>query len=155
MGKKVARWAKPDIKNLVADTQASDEDVRGEGVRSFCPCHAGWEVFEQNIRVVLRHLRDPNRAERAHALHVFEDAARMQTAADLSYYVEPGEERIGEKRACARYRSIQERLEARRERKIRKSKRRRGIAVSTDKFSKGLNDEAFVVNTHDCIGVRR
>jgi hypothetical protein len=47
----------------------------------------------------------------------------MQSAADLRYSVEPGEERIGEKRALG-YRSMAQRLEARRDRKVRKSKRR-------------------------------
>src|SRR5687767_4031736 len=98
MGKKARRWAKPDIKDLVADAKAS-ADVRGDGVRALWPCHAGWEVFEQNVSVVFRHLRDRSRIVRAQALHVFEDAVRMQLDAELRYYVEPGEERIGEKRA--------------------------------------------------------
>ena len=122
MGKKIARWARPDIKDLVTRIQESDDGVGGDGVRSFCPCHAGWEAFEQNIRIVLRHLKNPNRLVRADALHVFEDAARMQIAEELKYYVEAGETKIGEKRASARYRSIQERLEARRNRKISRNK---------------------------------
>ncbi len=122
MGKKIARWARPEIKDLVAGMQESEDGVGSDGVRSFCPCHAGWDVFEQNIRIVLRHLKNPNRRVRADALHVFEDAARMQIAQDLKYYVEAGETKIGEKRASARYRSIQERLEARRDRKIRRHK---------------------------------
>ena len=122
MVKKRARWATPDTKRAVEGLQESDEVVRGNAVRGFCPCHAGWEVFEQHVSDVLRLLRDPNRVVRAHALHVFEDAARMQGISELSYYLEPGEERIGEKRA--RHRSIEERLEARRERKSRRLKRR-------------------------------
>ena len=123
MGKKAARWAKPDIKDSVADTKASDADVRGEGVRSFCPCHAGWEGFEQNIRVVLRGLRDPNRKERADARHVFDDAARMQLVEDLKLQLEPGEELIGQKRA-QHFPSIAERLRASRNIRIRNRKRR-------------------------------
>jgi len=74
MGKKQARWARPDSKAVLANLQVSDEVARGDSVRSFCPCHAGWEVFEQNVSVVLRKLRDPSRIVRAHALHVFDDA---------------------------------------------------------------------------------
>ena len=121
MGKRTSRWAKPDIN--VADTKASDADVRGEGVRGFCPCHAGWEVFEQNIRVVLRGLRDPNRKERADARHVFDDAARMQLVEELKLQFEPGEELIGQKHA-QHFPSIVERLMARRNIRIRKRKSR-------------------------------
>ena len=110
-------------KRLVTDPKASGETKRGHGVRSLCPCHAGWEVFEQRVSFVMRALRDPNRAVRADALHVFEDAAVMQFAEDLRYYLEPGEERIGEKRA--RLRSMADRLVARRDRRrIKKRKRR-------------------------------
>ena len=130
MGKKMASWPRPDINDLVGRNRVPGDSIPGDAVRSFCPCHAGWELFEQNVVAVLRHLRDPDRRVRADALHVFEDAARMQLAADLKYSVEPGETKIGEKRASGRYRSIQERLEARRERKRRRQKPRRGSAFA-------------------------
>jgi hypothetical protein len=123
MVQKRARWAAPDIERRLPDLQSPDEEARAHAVRSLCPCHAGWEAFEGHVGDVLRLLRDRSRGVRAHALHVFEDAARMQSAADLSYHLEAGEERIGEKRA-QRFRSIQERLEARRNSRIRKRKRR-------------------------------
>ena len=122
---KRSRWAKPDIGRLDTDLQSSDEDARARGVRGLCPCHAGWEVFEQHAGVVLRMLRDRSRVVRANALHVFEDASRMQSASDLSYQLAPGEERLGEKRA-QRFRSMEERMEARRESRNRRRKRRRG-----------------------------
>ena len=50
---------------------------------------------EHHLCDVLRLLRDPSRVVRAHALHVFEDAARMQSAAERSYDLEAGEERLG------------------------------------------------------------
>jgi hypothetical protein len=121
--KKRAGWATPNTERLVRDLQSLDEVVRGDAVRSLCPCHAGWEGFEQHVSIVFRSLRDRSRVVRAHALHVFEDAARMQGAEDLRYYLEPGEERIGEKRAC-HFRSMEQRLEARRLNKIRKLRRR-------------------------------
>ena len=127
MGKKRARWVRPEVRDLVADLQASDEVVRGDAVRGFCPCHVSWEVFEQNVAVLIRRLKDPSDIVRAHALHVFEDAVRMQSASDIKYYVEPGEERIHEKRACY-FRPIEKRLEARRNRKL---ERQRGFRNHT------------------------
>ena len=107
--------------------QSADEGARAEAVRALCPCHAGWEAFEAHVGEVLRALRDPSRAVRAQALHVFQDATKMCEAADLSYYKEGGEERIGEKRAQG-FRPMEQRLAARRESRIRKRKRRRGGA---------------------------
>lgn len=121
MGKKQARWPSPDVKRLETDLRAADEMVRGDAVRGLCPCHVGWEVFEQNVAVLLRRLRDPSDIVRAHALHVFEDAVRMQSASDIKYFVEPGEERIHEKRAC-HFRPIEKRLEARRNRKLERQR---------------------------------
>lgn len=123
MGKKRARWTRPEVRNLVGGLQASDEMVRGDAVRSLCPCHVGWELFEQYVPVLIRRSKDPSHIVRAHALHVFEDAVRMQSASDIKYYVEPGEERICEKRAC-HFRPIEKRLEARR---IRKHERQRAF----------------------------
>ena len=123
MAKKRTRWVAPDMERLLSDLQSPDEERRGEAVRGLCPCHAGWDAFEGHVSDVLRMLRDSSRGVRAQALHVFEDATRMQLAEELHYYHEPGEERIGEKRASARYRSMDERLEARRDSKVRKRKR--------------------------------
>lgn len=120
---KRARWATPDIECLLRNLESPDEEVRGDAVRGLCPCHAGWDVFEQQVSVVLLSLKDRSREVRAQALHVLEDAARLQIAGDLRYYHVPGEERIGEKRA--RFRSIAQRLEARRDRRNRKHKLRR------------------------------
>lgn len=119
---KRSRWPKPDIDRAVADLDVSNEVLRGNAVRAFCPCRAGWREFEQHVDLVIRRLRDPSRIVRRNALHVFEDAVRMQLAEDLQYYVEHGEEKIGEKRACARYRSMADRLAARRERRNRRRK---------------------------------
>lgn len=122
---KRSRWPVPEVERLLPDLRSPDEEARGEAVRALCPCHAGWEAFEAHVGDVLRMLRDPSRAVRAHALHVFQDAARMCSAADLGYYEEAGEERIGEKRA-GRYRSVAERLEARRDARSRRRRRRPG-----------------------------
>ena len=121
MGKRVARWARPDIKTILGNLNVSDEAVRGDAVRYLCPCHAGWELFEEHVGVLHRLLKDPSDVVRRHALHVFEDAARMQSRGDLEYCVEADEEKIGEKRTSC-YRSMEQRFEARRARKISKRK---------------------------------
>jgi len=128
MVQKRSRWAAPDVEKLLPNLQSADEEARGRAVRGLCPCHAGWEVFEGHVSDLLRMLRDPSRDVRAHALHVFEDAARMQLAEDLSYYLEAGEEQIGEKRA-GHFPSIVERLQAMRSRKVGRRKRQRGGAA--------------------------
>jgi len=120
---KRSRWPKPDIERAVADSEVSEEVLRGDAVRAFCPCRAGWSDFEQHINLVTRGLRDSSRIVRRNALHVFEDAVRMQLAEDLQYYIEDGEEKLGEKRASG-YRSMEQRLEARREKRNRRFKKR-------------------------------
>lgn len=120
---KRTRGAATDIERRLPDLQSPDEVERGNFARSLCPCHAGWEAFEQHVGLVIRLLSDRSDVVRAQALHVFDEAVRMQAAEDLRYYLEAGEEKIGEKRAC-HFRSMEERIVARRDRKIRKLKRR-------------------------------
>jgi hypothetical protein len=122
---KRSRWHVPAAERVLPDLQAPDEEARAEAVCALCPCHVGWEVFEADVGEVLRALRDPSRAVRAKALHVLQDATKMCEAADLSYHREDGEERIGEKRAQG-FRSMEQRLEARRNSRTRKRKRRPG-----------------------------
>ncbi|HEX7313006.1 MAG TPA: hypothetical protein VF297_03750 [Pyrinomonadaceae bacterium] len=120
---KRSRWHVREPESRLPDLQSPDEETRGKAVRGFCPCYAGWEAFEAHVGEVLRAMRDPSRAVRAQALHVFDDATRMCSEADLNYYREDGEERIGEKRA-QRYRSIEQRLEARRDNRMRRRRKR-------------------------------
>ena len=125
---KRSRWPKPDVESCLPDLKSPDEEARGNAVRAFCPCHAGWEAFESHVGEVLRAMRDPSRFVRAGALHVFQDAAKMHREVDLAFYEkEEGEERIGEKRA-QRFRSMAERLEARRDKRARRRGRRHGRA---------------------------
>src|SRR6476469_10292814 len=119
------RWAKPDVNQIETDLQATDEVARSHGVRGLCPCHGARDVLEQKVDVLMRSMRDPSRIVRRMALHVFYDAALMQSKEELKYYVEPGEEKIGEKRAHSR--PMERRLEARANRKLeRRKKRNRG-----------------------------
>ena len=116
------RWAKPDVKKIEADLQATDEVVRSNGVRGLCPCHGARDVLEQKVNVLMRSFRDPSRLVRRMALHVFYDAVIMQSKEELKYYLEAGEEKIGEKRALG-HRSMEQRLEARANRKRERRKR--------------------------------
>ena len=115
------RWAKPDVRQIESDLQATDEVVRSDGVRGLCPCHGARDVLEQKVDVLMRSLRDPSRLVRRMALHVFDDAAVMQSNEELKYYLEPGEEKIGEKRAHSR--PMERRLEARANRKLERRKK--------------------------------
>jgi len=54
MGKKRARWARPEISRLVADLGVADEEVRGDVVRSLCPFQAvavaeAWAAFSISL----------------------------------------------------------------------------------------------------------
>jgi hypothetical protein len=113
-----------DDDRLLLEVQSPDGDVRGEAVRSLCPCHAGWAVFERHVGVVLRATRDSDRAVRAHALHVFEDAARMQLQGELGYLLQEAEGMLRKKRA-SRFRPEEGALEVRRLGKLRRRGRRR------------------------------
>jgi hypothetical protein len=76
-----------------------EEEERGDAVRSLCPCHVGWEVFEGHVVEVLRALKDRSRGVRAEALHVLGDAARMQHAAEAEHYFREAEEHLRGERA--------------------------------------------------------
>ncbi len=67
------------IEKLMTDICSPDEKVRARAVRSLCPCHAGWQAFEENIRIVDQLKKDPSPTVRANALHVFEDAGEMMS----------------------------------------------------------------------------
>ncbi len=70
-----------DLDQLLRGLQSPDESIRGRAVRSLCPCHAGWTLFEQHIDLVNQLKKDPSPTVRAHALHVFQDAVEMQSNA--------------------------------------------------------------------------
>jgi len=120
--KKKAAPAAVDIERVLADVQSPDEEVRGKAVREFCPCHAGWETFEQHVVVVSRLTRDKSRAVRAHALHVFQDAAEMHSLGDPAHRLQFMEEMTRKKRA-SRFRPEEAEREARQKGKVKKWRR--------------------------------
>ncbi len=88
-----------DLDCLLSDLQSPDATVRAQAVRSLCPCHAGWEMFEQLFSIVSRLTRDGSPAVRAHALHVYEDALKIQSIEDSAHRLETVEEALCRKRA--------------------------------------------------------
>jgi hypothetical protein len=109
---------------LILEVESPDESVRGDAVRALCPCHAGWELFERHVGVVLRACRDRSRVVRAHALHVFEDAARMQHMGEVDYLVQDAEARMRKKRA-SRFRPGEAAPSSRRREEVWKLRRHR------------------------------
>lgn len=93
------KGAAVDLELLLLDLQSHDETIRAKAVRSLCPCHAGWETFEQLIGVVSRLTQDSPPVVRAHALHVYEDAVKIQSLEDSAHRLEAVEEALGRKRA--------------------------------------------------------
>jgi hypothetical protein len=83
MGKKRADSTKPDRNYVIAELEQNEEGAHHTS-QVLCPCYAGWDAFENNVRVVLRQLKAGNRAERAYALHVF----NMDLRADAQPRVE-------------------------------------------------------------------
>jgi hypothetical protein len=89
--KRQAAGAEIDGEALLSDVRSTDAEVRGEAVRSLCPCHVGWTAFERYVGVVLRAFGDSSRTVRAHALHVLTDAARMQLKEEFEYQLQEAE----------------------------------------------------------------
>ena len=72
--------------------------VRARTVGSLCPCDKGWELFEQYAHIVSQLTKDSSAAVRASALHVFNDAAHMQSIGDAEYCFHSVEDKLRKKR---------------------------------------------------------
>ena len=103
---------------------SADVDGRGDGVRALCPCHAGWEVFEEHVPDVFKALRDGDRGVRADALHVFEDAARMMLRAEAEYFLQEVEVKLRRRRP-SRFRPAEVEPEEKRALEMRRRWKRR------------------------------
>lgn len=84
---------------LLARLRSPDETVRRRAAGSLCPCDKGWELFEQYAHIVSQLTRDSSAAVRASALHVFTDAANMQSIDDAEYHFQSVEDKLRKKRA--------------------------------------------------------
>ena len=99
--------------------------VRARTVGSLCPCDKGWELFQQYAHIVSQLTKDSSAAVRASALHVFNDAAHMQSIGDAEYRFQSIEDKLRKKRE-PRLRSEEAELELRRTGRFKK---RRGSFV--------------------------
>ena len=85
-------------RDLLAELQSPDDAVRARAAGSLCPCDKGWGVFEQYVHIITRLLKDPSPDVRASALHVFHDAADMQSLVDAEYRFQYVEEMLRRRR---------------------------------------------------------
>jgi len=95
--------------------------VRARTVGSLCPCDKGWELFEQYAHIVSQLTKDSSAAVRASALHVFLDAAHMQSIGDAEYRFHSVEDKLRKKRE-PRLRTEEAELEVRRSGRFKKRK---------------------------------
>ncbi|HLV97766.1 MAG TPA: hypothetical protein VKT82_03720 [Ktedonobacterales bacterium] len=75
------RWQQPrtiDIARILADLDVPDECTRARAVRDLCPCRVGYAIYEQYISEVKRLQKDASALVRKAALHVEEDAFRLE-----------------------------------------------------------------------------
>ena len=72
--------------------------VRARTVGSLCPCDKGWELFQQYAHIVSQLTKDRSAAVRASALHIFNDAAHMQSIGDAEYRFQSVEDKLRKKR---------------------------------------------------------
>ena len=88
-----------DIERLHLDLQSPDETIRAKAVRAICPCHAGWQPFEQHMRIITELQKDASPLVRDVAKHVFEDAAEMESGGYPTNPREVSNEMLRTKRA--------------------------------------------------------
>ncbi len=66
------------IECVLADLSAPDEQTRARAVRNLCPCRVGYAIYEQYRPEVKRLQKDASALVRKAALHVEEDAFRLE-----------------------------------------------------------------------------
>lgn len=88
-----------DREHLLSDLQSPDELVRARALGSLCTCRNSWELFEQHVSIVSKLTRDSCPAIRAGALHIFQDAALIQSIGDAEYRFQSVEDVLHKKRA--------------------------------------------------------
>ena len=79
MGEEKRTPAAPEFERITQGLASPDRKCRARAVLVLCPCRAGWEPFEQHLDDLARLRKDPDPAVRARALHVFQDAAELQS----------------------------------------------------------------------------
>ncbi|HEU5369322.1 MAG TPA: hypothetical protein VFU69_12695 [Ktedonobacterales bacterium] len=67
-----------DLERVLAGLNSPDESIRAQAVRSLCPCRVGYAIYECYAGEVKRFQKDPSELVRKAALHVEEDAFRLE-----------------------------------------------------------------------------
>lgn len=67
-----------DLERVLAELDSPDEVIRAQAVRSLCPCRVGYAIYERYAEKVKRFQKDPSELVRKAALHVDEDAFRLE-----------------------------------------------------------------------------
>ncbi len=67
-------WSDEDVNRILRQMQSPDAQARAAAVRSSCPCHVPWHVFDRLRKPAQRLRKDPSPEVRALALHLEEDA---------------------------------------------------------------------------------
>ena len=78
MSKRHPRTSQPDLAAVQAGLRSPDEQARVKALHAVCPCAAGYQLYEQLRDEVRRLQKDPSARVRAVALHVEEDAGRIE-----------------------------------------------------------------------------
>jgi hypothetical protein len=78
MGKRHRRNPPPELSAVLGGLRSPDEQARVEALHAICPCAAGYQLYEQLRGEVRRLQKDPSPRVRAVALHVEEDAGRIE-----------------------------------------------------------------------------
>ena len=84
---------------LLSDLQSPDELRRARALGLLCPCRNDWELFEQYVPIVSQLTKDSCHAIRAHALHILQDAALIQSIGDAEYRFQSVEDVLRKRRA--------------------------------------------------------
>lgn len=58
---------------------SEDENVRAKALRRLCPCHGSFELYDRYIDLIRAMQKDQSEKVRAVALHLEEDAFRLES----------------------------------------------------------------------------
>ena len=78
MAKRHLRKPPPDLAAVLGGLRSPDEHSRVEALHAVCPCAAGYQLYAQLRDEVRRLQKDPSPRVRAVALHVEDDAGRIE-----------------------------------------------------------------------------
>ncbi len=68
-----------EVESILVGLQSGDECTRADAVQQICPCRTPGEVFRQLRKAAKPLQHDPSPLVRANALHIEEDARKVQS----------------------------------------------------------------------------